>query len=76
MVPAAIFATDYPLGPDSRRQPGVPEGKLEKHTWTSAIFPGTVRDYWVYVPAQYDGSRARRGDGLPGRRLDVRDRRG
>ena len=55
MVPA-IFATDYPLGPDSRRQPGVPEGKLEKHTWTSAIFPGTVRDYWVYVPAQYDGS--------------------
>jgi enterochelin esterase-like enzyme/sugar lactone lactonase YvrE len=23
------------------------------YTWTSKIFPGTVRDYWVYVPAQY-----------------------
>ena len=25
--------------------------------WTSKIFPGTVRDYWVYVPAQYDGKK-------------------
>ena len=23
----------------------------------SSQFPGTVRDYWVYVPKQYDGSR-------------------
>jgi enterochelin esterase-like enzyme/sugar lactone lactonase YvrE len=23
-------------------------------TWTSKIFPGTQRDYWVYVPQQYD----------------------
>jgi len=44
---------DYPLGPDSQRQPGVPEGKVTQYTWTSKIFPGTVRDYWVYVPAQY-----------------------
>jgi hypothetical protein len=21
---------------------------------TSKVFPGTVRDYWVYVPWQYD----------------------
>jgi enterochelin esterase-like enzyme len=41
------------LSPDAERQPGVPEGKIEKLTWTSRIFPGTVRDYWVYVPAQY-----------------------
>jgi len=44
---------DYPLGPDSQRQPGVPQGKVTQYTWTSKIFPGTVRDYWVYVPAQY-----------------------
>jgi gluconolactonase len=44
---------DYPLGPDSQRQPGVPQGTVTKYTWTSKIFPGTVRDYWVYVPAQY-----------------------
>jgi enterochelin esterase-like enzyme len=44
---------DYPLGPDSQRQPGVPQGTATKYTWDSKIFPGTVRDYWVYVPAQY-----------------------
>ena len=50
------FATDYPLGPDSNVQPGVPQGKVTQHKWTSTkVFPGTERDYWVYVPAQYDG---------------------
>ena len=44
---------DYPLGPDSQRQPGVPQGTVTHYTWTSKVFPGTVRDYWVYVPAQY-----------------------
>jgi enterochelin esterase family protein len=50
-------ADDYKLGPDSREQPGVPKGKVTKYTWTSTIFLGTVRDYWVYVPAQYDAQR-------------------
>jgi enterochelin esterase family protein len=50
----ARAADDYKLGPDSEEQPGVPTGKVTKQTWTSTIFPGTVRDYWVYVPAQYD----------------------
>ncbi len=45
----------YPHGPDSQRQPGVPVGAVTKSTWLSEIFPGTVRDYWVYVPAQYTG---------------------
>src|SRR5947207_3334799 len=53
-APAARAADDYTLGPDSMEQQGVPRGKVTKHTWTSKIFPGTVRDYWVYVPAQYD----------------------
>jgi sugar lactone lactonase YvrE/enterochelin esterase-like enzyme len=36
----------------------VPKGKLITSTWTtSKIFPGTTRDYSVYVPAQYDGAR-------------------
>ena len=25
--------------------------------WTSKIYPGTVRNYWVYVPKQYDQSK-------------------
>jgi enterochelin esterase family protein len=47
---------DYPLGPDSQVREGVPQGKVTEHDWTSQIFPGTIRKYWVYVPAQYDGS--------------------
>ena len=43
----------FVLGPDSQRQPGVPQGTVRKAEWRSTIFPGTVRNYWVYVPAQY-----------------------
>ena len=48
-------ADDYKIGPDSERQPGVPTGKVTQHQWSSQVFPGTERDYWVYVPTQYDG---------------------
>jgi enterochelin esterase-like enzyme len=45
---------DYKLGPDSMVHEGVPQGKLIPFKWTSEIFPGTVRDCSIYVPAQYD----------------------
>jgi enterochelin esterase-like enzyme len=49
---------DYQLGPDSMRQPGVPQGKVTEHDWNnSRVYPGTERKYWVYVPAQYDASK-------------------
>jgi enterochelin esterase-like enzyme len=48
---------DYKLSPDSQPKDGVPRGKLTKREWKSEVFPGTVRNYWVYVPAQYDGSK-------------------
>src|SRR5262245_20281794 len=33
----------------------VPKGEVTKYTFDqSKIFPGTTRDYWVYVPKQYD----------------------
>jgi gluconolactonase len=51
-------ADDYTLGADSQPHPGVPKGKVTKYSWnTSKIYPGTTRDYWVYVPSQYDGSK-------------------
>ncbi|HXR78567.1 MAG TPA: SMP-30/gluconolactonase/LRE family protein [Bryobacteraceae bacterium] len=53
---ASSGAEEYALGPDSQRQAGVPEGTVTKYSWTSKVFPGTVRDYWVYVPAEYDQS--------------------
>jgi gluconolactonase len=48
---------DYTLGPDSQIQEGVPRGEVTQYSWTSQIFPGTVRDYWVYVPKQYDSAK-------------------
>ena len=31
---------------------------MSQHHWTSSrIYPGVEREYWVYVPRQYDGSR-------------------
>jgi hypothetical protein len=51
---AARAADDYTLGPDSMEHSDVPKGKVTQHTWKSTIFPETVRDYWIYVPAQYD----------------------
>lgn len=50
-------AEDYVLGPDSQVQEGVPKGKVTKQHWVSKIFEGTERDFWVYVPAQYDGAK-------------------
>jgi gluconolactonase len=48
----------YPLGPDSKPQPGIPKGEVMKLSFDqSKIFPGTYRDYWVYVPAQYTPDR-------------------
>lgn len=45
----------YNIHPDAREQPGVPKGEVrEMPTWSSTIFPNTTRDWWVYVPAQYD----------------------
>lgn len=39
--------------PDCLSQPGVPKGKVTEYLWKSDIFAGTLRGYWVYVPAQY-----------------------
>lgn len=33
----------------------IPKGEVIQKTFSdSKIFPGTVRDYWVYIPQQYD----------------------
>jgi len=45
----------YELSEDSKRKEGVPEGSITKyHLSDSATYPGTERDYWIYVPKQYD----------------------
>ena len=48
----------YTAPPESKKQPGVPEGKLtQMPVFKSKVYAGTVRDWWVYVPAQYDASK-------------------
>lgn len=45
-------------GPDSRVQPGTPTGDVTKGEFDqSRIYPGTWREYWVYVPKQLDRSK-------------------
>ena len=47
-------AEKYPVDSASIEQTGVPKGETIKFTFDqSAIFPGTSRECWVYIPAQY-----------------------
>lgn len=57
---APAFSQDesYPVHPDMQKKEGVPVGDVRRGTFAkSAIFPGTTRDYAVYVPQQYDASK-------------------
>jgi sugar lactone lactonase YvrE/enterochelin esterase-like enzyme len=50
LLPAAALGAD-----DTKQSPAVPKGDVTKYTFDqSKVFPGTVRDYWLYVPKQYD----------------------
>ena len=58
IVVVACVAQDslYKHGPDSQRKGGVPKGTVSKYEWQSKLY-NNFRDYWVYVPAQYDSTR-------------------
>lgn len=57
LIPAFSQEENYPSPPEALRKEGVPQGRLIKGKYSaSKIFPGTDRDYAVYIPAQYDGS--------------------
>lgn len=46
---------DYPLTPDSLEQASVAKGKLlGPYEFHGQAIPGTVRQYWIYVPLGYD----------------------
>jgi gluconolactonase len=48
-------AEKYPVDSASVERPGVPKGEVLKFTFeNSRIFPGTTREYWLYIPAQYN----------------------
>lgn len=48
----------YQLSPDSRVQVGVPRGSITRSRHrSSGVYPGVERDWRLYIPAQYDGTR-------------------
>ncbi len=50
--------TGLTLTPDHLPQPGVPKGELKgPFDFHSKIIPGTVRQYWLFIPAQYNTSK-------------------
>jgi gluconolactonase len=56
-VPCLRAEPDFPLTADSKPQPNVPKGTLLKDTYTAkgdSAFPGTGRDYQIYLPAGLD----------------------
>jgi predicted alpha/beta superfamily hydrolase len=54
-APAVSIENVYLLGPDSEAHPGVPQGKVtDWEKLPSQSYPGTLHDFCVYVPAQYD----------------------
>ncbi len=60
-LPGAMSAEpEFPLTADSQVQPGVPKGDLIKDTYIAqpvSEFPGTTREYTVYIPAGLDKSK-------------------
>src|SRR6266849_147060 len=55
---AAQTPAGPPPGPDSQVQPGTPAGEVIKGELDqSKVYPGTWREYWVYIPKQLDRSK-------------------
>lgn len=60
LLPSSLPAQQetYPVPPEAVTNEDVPRGAVEgPFEFRSKIFPGTVRKYWVYVPAQYDSAK-------------------
>ena len=75
-IPIVNTKPEWKPHPDAVVRDDVPKGKVEQQIpWESKIFPGTIRDWSIYVPDQYkvdepaalmifqDGERMRKVDG-------------
>src|SRR5438270_12195986 len=58
LVPLVLAPLTLLRAEDPKPASPVPKGDVTKYTFDkSKIFPGTTRDYWVYVPKQFDPSK-------------------
>ncbi|MEZ6064589.1 MAG: hypothetical protein R3B90_02525 [Planctomycetaceae bacterium] len=56
--PRVYRAQQDEMHPLTQPREGVPQGEIKgPFEWRSRIFPGTVREYWLYVPAQYNAAK-------------------
>jgi hypothetical protein len=59
LIPFALTRSAAVRADDPKPATSVPKGEVTKYTFDrSKIFPGTVRNYWVYVPKQYNPAQA------------------
>jgi len=59
-VPFLRAEPEFPLTADSKPQPDVPKGTMIKDSYTAkegSVFPGTQREYQIYLPAGHDQSK-------------------
>lgn len=56
LIPVFGQDSQYQLGPESKRQEGVPQGKVTRFLFESKFY-GNFRYYYLYVPAQYHPSK-------------------
>jgi enterochelin esterase family protein len=55
---APLDAQHWQLHPDAAEQAGVARGTVQKmEPWHSKLYPGTVRDWWVYFPSKIKGEK-------------------
>lgn len=58
----AVFSAEpeFPLSEDSKPQPSAPKGDMLKGDYSGgegSVFPGTTREYQIYLPAGFDKSK-------------------
>lgn len=54
LLSSAPIPAQFKLGIDSQAQDRTPKGPVLEKVWKSQVITGTIRRYWVYVPAQYN----------------------
>jgi len=58
-ISTAVAQDKYELGVNSNTYEGIPRGTVSKHIWESTkVYPNTIRDYYIYVPQQYNADHA------------------
>lgn len=57
LIALCLFTVPWAQAAEDSGATAIPTGEVKgPFAWNSRIFPGTERNYWIYVPAQYDGS--------------------